>query len=263
MESIPSNAVQAPEVVSAESLEELAEWKVDSTFQHRVNNVCTKLLRKGIRPTYQRVKANMGESPARLLREALRRWTAKILPDLYAAPKVEWADRPKAISPRVAELFEEMWLQAVSAAQVHYELGDDSGARLTHRELVDTVTHELRRVNTRISSVANSVRLLEVGKAERLETLRDFLDDIRAFQDVLEMEISSFRELRARLDDTLSGLKRESEKQTALLSQQMDVCREIQRMERVRTARVRRLAKKVSTNTSTRRRSRSAERRRI
>ncbi len=117
MESISMTDAQHAGVGAAEIVEELPEWKLDSTFQHRVNNVCTKLLRKGIRPTYQRVRANLGNTPARILREALQTWTAKVMPDLYAAPRVAWADRPKAISPRVAELFEEMWLQAVSAAQ--------------------------------------------------------------------------------------------------------------------------------------------------
>lgn len=231
---------------AAEIVEELPEWKVDATIQHRVNNVCSKLLRKGVRPTYQRLRANLGNTPARLLREALQIWSVKILPDLYTAPKVEWAERPKAISPRVAELFEEMWLQAVSAAQVHYELGDDSSARLTHRETIDMVCHELRRVNTRVSSVATSGQRLDHRMAAQSEAILRMTAEFQGVLSALDLEVTCLRDLRSKLDELSSIVTRESERQSAMLSEHLDICREMQRLERARSARMRRLAAKLS-----------------
>jgi hypothetical protein len=234
-------------VVTAELVEELPDWKLDSTFQHRVNNVCTKLLRKGIRPTYQRVKANMGESPARLLRAALQTWTAKVLPDLYVAPKVEWADRPKAISPRVAELFEEMWLQAVSAAQVHYELGDDSSARLTHRELIDTVCHELRRINSRVSDVATASQRLDQNLVAHNDAMRNVGRDVHDSLQTLQLEVTAVQELKRKLEQTLAVIQRESARQSETLSQHLETCREVQRLEVARAARIRRMAARLTS----------------
>jgi hypothetical protein len=260
MKTTPPTDVHQAGANLADIVEELPEWKLDSTLQLRVNNVCSKLMRKGIRPTYQRVRANLGNTPARLLREALQIWSVKVLPDLYAAPRVEWADRPKAISPRVAELFEEMWLQAVSAAQVHYELGDDSGARLTHRELIDMVYHELRRVNTRISSVANSSVRLHHGIAAKNEAMREVRTDIQSFLRALELEVSSIRDFRSSLDETLSALKRESERQSTLLSQHIDTCRDIRRLESANAAHVRRLTERLGRDVPVSRSRRRAKR---
>lgn len=245
MESIPSTPNVPDAGDTSEVLEELPEWKVDSTFQHRVNNVCTKLLRRGVRPTYQRVRANLGEPPARLLREALQTWSTKILPGLYSAPGVEWAERPKAISPRVAELFEEMWLQAVSAAQVHYELGDDSSARLTHRETIDMICHELRRVNTRVSCVANAAQRLDHGMRSNNETAGELRADIQCFLQAFQTEIGRLSELSAAVESMLAIVSRESERQASRLAEHLEVCHEVKLLERARRARVKRLARKA------------------
>lgn len=250
MESIPSTSNASGAADTSEALEDLPEWKVDPTFQYRVNNVCTKLLRRGVRPTYQRVRANLGEPPARLLREALQNWSAKILPSLYSAPGVEWAERPKAISPKVAELFEEMWLQAVSAAQVHYELGDDSSARLTHRETIDMVCHELRRVNARVSCVSNAAQRLENGLRASNATAGELQADIQWAHQGFQSEVAHIRQLIGAVESTLAMVRQETERQTANLIEHVKICREVERMERARQTRIRRLARKaIATST--------------
>lgn len=139
-----------------------------------------------------------------------------------------------------------MWLQAVSAAQVHYELGEDSSARLTHREIIDMVCHELRRVSTRVSSVAKAAQHLDHSIRANNEATREFRADIQGFQQVFELEISRIRELTRGVDEALAALKLESERQSAALTRHLDTCREVQRVGRPRSARIRSMAAKLN-----------------
>jgi len=253
METNPSatNPPAAPE--TPEVLEELREWKVDSTFQRRVNNVCTKLLNRGVRPTVQRVRANMGDPPMRLLRDAMQNWATRVLPTMYSAPRAEWAERPKAISPRIAELFEEMWLQAVSAAQIHHELGEDSSARLTHRETVDMVCDELRRVNTRVSCVANAAQRVDQGVRANNEIVREMRADMQWFQQAFELEIAKIQQLSASVEQMIVQISNDSERQKIELARHLEACCEIERIEQVRQMPTRRAASLIKRREGRRR----------
>jgi hypothetical protein len=242
MESIPSIYAKPAVSDAADLVEDLPEWKVDSTLQLRVNNVCSKLIRRVVHPTYQRVRANLGETPARLIRAAMKNWTDKVLPSLYSPPRIEWAAKPKAISPKIAELFEEMWLQAVSAAQTHYEVGDDSSARLTHRETIEMVCHELRRLTKQVSSLTTSAECLSRVAASNCEAARDASADAQWFRQTFDVELAQTRDLARGVEQMLAHVKVVSERQSTEWSQHLEFCRAIQRAERARSSRIRRLS---------------------
>ena len=116
------------------------------------------------------------------------------------------------------------------------------------------VCHELRRVNTRVSCVANAAQRLDHGMSANIEAARELRADIQWFQQAFDVEISRIRDLTRGVDETLASLKHESERQSAEFTRYLETCREVQRMERARGARIRRLAAKFSKDAARRER---------
>lgn len=107
------------------------------------------------------------------------------------------------------------------------------------------VCHELRRVNTRVSSVATASQRLDHRMAAQNEAILRMTTEFQSVLRALELELTCLRDLKGKIEQVVPTVTSASGQQSAMLSAHLDTCREMQRLERARSARIRRLVEKL------------------